>query len=58
MYIVIMKIKKNHQKNNFSLKLKKILFSRNYNYMSKRFLKIDFKFYSNVITYDQTYKYV
>ena len=25
--------------------------------MSKIFLKIDFKFYFNVITYDQTYKY-
>ena len=29
-----------------------------YNYLNKIFPKIDFKSYSNVITYNETYEYV
>ena len=56
-YVTIIKIK--IIKNNLSLsQIYEILILRKYNCMSKIFPKINLKFYSNVITYNQTYEYV
>ena len=56
MHIKIMK-KKTIKITNLSFKLKKMLFFRKYNYMSKIFPKIYFKFDSNITTHNQIYKY-
>ena len=46
----------NHKKKNHLSQIKKILFFKKYNCMSKIFLKIHLKFYSNVTTHNQTYE--
>ena len=51
MYITTMKIKNIQKITNISLKFKKILFFRKYNFMSKIFPKIYLKFDSNVTTH-------
>ena len=52
-YIIIIKIKMIKKLISLSQFKKKKLFLRKYNYMSKIFLKINLKFYSNIITHNQ-----
>ena len=52
-YIIIIKIKMIKKLISLSQFKKKKLFLRKYNYMSKIFLKINLKFYSNITTHNQ-----
>ena len=58
MHITIMKKKIIKNNSYFSQFFLKKLFFRKYNCLGKIFLKIYFKFYFNVTTYNQTYEYV